>query len=108
MHSASGACCSACRSRVISSTTCSASRIAIAPGRSAALLLRRLEPNDRAVGFAAAVAHFGREIEVAVRALLDVAEAHVHFRQQRLAPLGLARLIEREALDLLTAQRADE
>src|SRR4249920_1539272 len=107
MRSASGACCSACRWRATSSTTCSASRTAIAACRSAALL-RRLQPNDRAVGLAAAVANLGREIEVAVRALLDVAEAHVHLRQQRLAPLRLARLIEREPLDLLTAQRADE
>ena len=71
-------------------------------------LLRGLQSNDRAVGLAAAVADLGREVEVAVRALLDVAEAHVHLREHRLATLGLARLIEREALDLQAAQRADE
>src|SRR5690606_14767909 len=47
-------------------------------------------------------------VEIAVRALLDVAPAPPERHEQRVAPLGLRRrLIERDALQRLAVQRAD-
>src|SRR5262245_47763728 len=57
-----------------------------------------LEANHRAVGLAAAVADFRREIDVAVGSDLDVAEAHAELAQEFLAAQRLTLLVERHAL----------
>ena len=57
-------------------------------------LLRRLQPQHHPVGGVAAKAAFRRDVDVAVRALLHIADADVERREQRLTPLGLRRLIE--------------
>src|SRR5689334_22570516 len=51
---------------------------------------------------------FGSDVDISILALLDIADANRELRQQRLAPLGLRRLIERDALKLLTVQRSHE
>src|SRR5436190_3197277 len=82
--------------------------IASVAGRRRLRIAHGLETNHRAVGLTAAVADFRREIDVAVRADLDVAEAHAELAQELLAAQRLPLLVERHALDVLAAQPADD
>ena len=56
----------------------------------ALLRRRRLEADHCPVGLAAAVANFRREIDIAVRPDLDVAETHAELGEKLLAAQGLA------------------
>src|SRR5215831_10311450 len=46
------------------------------------------------------------DVNIAVRTLLDIANPDTKLREQRLTPFGLRRLIESDALELLSVQRS--
>src|SRR5690606_23620392 len=79
-----------------------------------ARLVRRLDSQDRAVRRKPRAARpellvaLDEHVDVAVLRLAHVADPRVERHEQRLAALGLERLIERNALQLLAAQAADE
>src|SRR5688500_13230993 len=76
-------------------------------------LARGLEPQHGTVRLTAAVRRLGRQIQIAVRPLLHVADAHAELGEHRLPLLGLsagaaARASNDHALELLGGERADE
>src|SRR5262245_44542775 len=71
-------------------------------------LFHRLDSQYCSVRRVSSGGEFRRNVDQSVRPLLNVADADVELRQQRLAPLRLRRLIERDTLKLLRGKRADE
>src|SRR5689334_14806610 len=69
---------------------------------------RGFDTKDCAIRIRSAGSLFRSNVNVAVRPLLHVTHTNRELRQQRLAALGLRRLIERDTLKLLPVKRSHE
>src|SRR5262245_56594514 len=71
-------------------------------------LTRRFDSEHRPVGVAPPGTFLGGDVDIPVRPLLNIADANRKLPQQRLAPLGLRRLVEGNALELLSIECSHE